>query len=63
MCGLLGVYKKNEKHDIDIKQFSTALELMHHRGPDFGDIKLHDRFILGHRRLSIIDTSDNANQP
>ena len=33
------------------------------RGPDGGAFSIHDSVGLGHRRLSIIDTSENASQP
>ncbi len=33
------------------------------RGPDFQDIHLEEWVALGHRRLSIIDTSAAGNQP
>lgn len=36
---------------------------MEHRGPDASGTFIEDRVGLGHRRLSIIDTSEQANQP
>ena len=36
---------------------------MHHRGPDFTRQARASRFCVRHWRLSIIDLSDNANQP
>ncbi len=33
------------------------------RGPDSGDIYQNDRVVFGHRRLKIIDLSDQAKQP
>ena len=34
-----------------------------HRGPDFGNIFLENNVGLGHRRLSVLDVSENGNQP
>lgn len=36
---------------------------LEHRGPDNGNLLLNKNFSLGHRRLSIIDLSDDGNQP
>lgn len=45
---------------INVSKATAALE---RRGPDFQNI-YHDQTVaLGHRRLSIIDTSSDANQP
>ncbi len=38
-------------------------EAMRHRGPDAGAVYGFRACVLGHRRLSIIDLSDSANQP
>jgi len=45
---------------IHVTNATMALEK---RGPDFQDIYLDEFVALGHRRLSIIDTSAAANQP
>lgn len=45
---------------IHVTHATMALEK---RGPDFQDIYLDEFVALGHRRLSIIDTSAAANQP
>ncbi len=61
MCGICGV--------VDF-QFTppaeTVLKMtdaLFHRGPDTGGIEAFQECILGHRRLSILDLSDNARQP
>ena len=38
-------------------------DVMINRGPDFGGEFIHENIGLGHRRLKIIDLSENANQP
>ncbi len=60
MCGILGTLPKTEN-----RQFEHALTTLQHRGPDGFGI-WHDRegaVSLGHRRLSILDTSDLGKQP
>lgn len=60
MCGILGILPKSES-----KLFERALTTLEHRGPDgFG--VWHDTegvISLGHRRLSILDTSELGRQP
>ena len=58
MCGILGTIPNTNKN-----HFNQALATLTHRGPDDFDV-YHDECIsLGHRRLSIIDLSNNAKQP
>ena len=65
MCGIAGILTRDGSGPRDL---GHLLGLMAHRGPD-GDGQWHDAFSerhaisLGHRRLSIIDLSDAANQP
>lgn len=60
MCGIAGIIgQKANKETISI-----MLESQKHRGPDFMDMRcIEHEVALGHNRLSIIDLSDNANQP
>ncbi len=59
MCGILAAFNTNySKSTLD-----EALDLMHHRGPDFKDSKLVDGHYLGHLRLSILDLNPRSNQP
>ena len=62
MCGIAGiVFKQNQqKTSFD---FSAALTLLYHRGPDASGIYSDQKVCLGHQRLSIIDPHENANQP
>ena len=63
MCGIVGVISKNpQKSRINLK---TAADTLTHRGPDnFGEWwSENGRVGLAHRRLSIIDISDNGKQP
>jgi asparagine synthase (glutamine-hydrolysing) len=62
MCGIVGIVSRTEieKHSV---QFMT--DALKHRGPDAESIYLDEtkRVALGHTRLSIIDLSNEANQP
>lgn len=58
MCGIVGYSGGFEK-----EQLSKGLERIAHRGPDGSGVFFHQHTALGHRRLSIIDISDNAKQP
>jgi asparagine synthase (glutamine-hydrolysing) len=61
MCGITGFISPNYQL-TDLKKMTTALK---HRGPDAEGFFWDDqkKIGLGHRRLSIIDLSDAANQP
>tara|TARA_B100000131_G_scaffold308528_1_gene338002 strand:- start:2262 stop:4202 length:1941 start_codon:yes stop_codon:yes gene_type:complete len=63
MCGILGQINFKKTSSIILDVFNNALDLMAHRGPDFSDTYQHDRFVFGHRRLSIIDLDEHAKQP
>jgi asparagine synthase (glutamine-hydrolysing) len=64
MCGIVGIYNLNVKESFQLQNFEKALLTMKHRGPDAHAIRVFDdKAILGHVRLSIIDLSDNSNQP
>ncbi len=62
MCGISGIINKNDLpvSPGDIKEIN---DLIIHRGPD-GEGYYHGKnFALGHRRLSIIDLSEQGSQP
>ena len=63
MCGITGIFAFNligKFHKIHV---TNATQAISSRGPDFQDIQLEEWVALGHRRLSIIDTSSVSNQP
>lgn len=61
MCGISGFYSINNKFNKqDLINMSDAIA---HRGPDANGYFIDEYVGLGHRRLSIIDLSDTANQP
>lgn len=63
MCGIAGIFSFNNISEDQNKLLTTALLKMHHRGPDFSTIRGNEKVKLGHARLSIIDTSEQAHQP
>lgn len=63
MCGITGILAFDEQGKKKIEHLPDAIATIQHRGPDNAGSYYHNRVALGHRRLSIIDTSSNANQP
>ncbi|MDZ7605054.1 MAG: asparagine synthase (glutamine-hydrolyzing) [Cyclobacteriaceae bacterium] len=63
MCGITGIYSKNLVGKIHMINLSRATDMLARRGPDARGVWMNDTVGLGHRRLSIIDTSENGNQP
>lgn len=59
MCGILGVTGQLPQKE----KFLSALHKLTHRGPDGFGIYQNTEVLLGHRRLSIIDLSENGKQP
>lgn len=64
MCGIAGIISNNPHHVSEplIRKMTDSIE---HRGPDGEGIWIsgNGQVGLGHRRLSIIDLSTEANQP
>ncbi len=63
MCGIAGFYSSSKK--ISENDLHSMIDAMSHRGPDASGYFLNEEKTigLGHRRLSIIDLSEAANQP
>jgi asparagine synthase (glutamine-hydrolysing) len=62
VCGLLGGIWRNDEA-VDAALARRALALIAHRGPDAEGFEIDRGVFLGHRRLSIIDLDQRANQP
>lgn len=62
MCGICGIYNVNRK-DVDPKLLSVAADAMAHRGPDSRGSFVKGNLGLASTRLSILDLSENGNQP
>jgi asparagine synthase (glutamine-hydrolysing) len=62
MCGIAGIINKKNK-PVDQDKLIQMRDSLIHRGPDAAGIYIHNNVGLAHRRLSIIDLSEGANQP
>ncbi|HOA39701.1 MAG TPA: asparagine synthetase B, partial [Flavihumibacter sp.] len=62
MCGIAGILRIDQQPapEVAIRAMTRALQ---HRGPDAEGIYLQGCLALGHRRLSILDTSAASDQP
>lgn len=63
MCGITGILGFTEQGADQISKVTNANDKILRRGPDGGAYFINNSIGLGHRRLSIIDTSNNASQP
>lgn len=62
MCGINGLFSYNKSFGAQgiIEKMNSKLS---HRGPDAEGSYRHQAVHLGHRRLSVIDLDEHANQP
>lgn len=62
MCGIAGFCNKSHNWEQNINRMN---ERMYHRGPNAGGIWANSdaSVVFGHRRLSIVDLSENGTQP
>jgi asparagine synthase (glutamine-hydrolysing) len=62
MCGISAIIHPKEKRLVreTLERMNVA---MAHRGPDADGVYTNQNIGLGHKRLSIIDTENSANQP
>ncbi len=68
MCGINGIVylrnsSANKPEEFHFSRIRKMNEEIAHRGPDGEGFFIEYPFVLGHRRLSIIDLSENGNQP
>jgi asparagine synthase (glutamine-hydrolysing) len=67
MCGIAGLYKPHGSFDATVARscIEKATVAIRYRGPDAGAVAVWPErgLAFGHRRLSILDLSDRANQP
>lgn len=63
MCGITGIYNFKTLKPADGNIIYSMNKAISYRGPDNEGIHLNEELALGHRRLSIIDLSEAANQP
>ncbi len=62
MCGISGIIYFDQSKQKE-EQIYKMIQAMAHRGPNAEGVFIKDNVALGHRRLSIIDLSEGANQP
>ena len=62
MCGISGIINKNLEA-VNASEIKDMNSLIAHRGPDSEDYYFYRNLAFGHRRLRIIDLSDEAGQP
>jgi len=60
MCGINGFINYNNNSQTLIKKMNDKIK---HRGPDGEGFYVDENISLGHRRLSVIDLSENGRQP
>ena len=63
MCGLVGIYRYKTRRAVRPDEIEGMSDLIAYRGPDGAGLHVDGDFGMGHRRLSIIDTSERASQP
>ncbi|MCW8131743.1 MAG: asparagine synthase (glutamine-hydrolyzing) [Planctomycetota bacterium] len=56
MCGIVGMWGAH----ASARAVREAMGLLRHRGPDGEGVFEHERCVLGHRRLSIVDVEGGA---
>jgi len=61
VCGIFGLVSKTGP--VDAGRVGTLTDLVAHRGPDGRGVRTSANVGLGHRRLAIIDLTDDGAQP
>ncbi len=61
MCGIAGHFES--KGPTDLKLVERMTEKIRHRGPDGYGLEQTGQIAFGHRRLAIIDLTENGKQP
>ena len=63
MCGIAGIYNFKSQTSVLETDIEKMTSVIHYRGPDGDGIYCNGPIGLGHKRLTIIDTSERSNQP
>jgi asparagine synthase (glutamine-hydrolysing) len=63
MCGICGFVERQPGRPPDRELLGRMNDVLSHRGPDGSGTFVDRAAALGHRRLSIVDLSDNGAQP
>lgn len=62
MCGINGIFNLDSS-PVDLGLLQKMMTLLKHRGPDGEGHYISGNIGLGHRRLKVIDLSENGRQP
>jgi len=62
MCGIAGILNLDGK-PVSEKDLKEMTDVISHRGPESEGFWVDGNIGFGHRRLAIIDLSDNGHQP
>jgi asparagine synthase (glutamine-hydrolysing) len=64
MCGIAGIIRFDQRK-VSRESIKKLTDMIAHRGPDGEGVWIHssEKLGLGHRRLSILDLSENGAQP
>ncbi|MGO9983500.1 MAG: asparagine synthase B [Rhodomicrobium sp.] len=60
MCGFVGIFDFKEPAQLVRTRALEMAEAIRHRGPDWSGVYTHERAILAHERLSIVDVEHGA---
>jgi asparagine synthase (glutamine-hydrolyzing) len=63
MCGIVGKYNFYTKEPVSAKLLKAMCDTIDYRGPDDSGVYVDGHIGLGHRRLSILDLSEQGHQP
>jgi asparagine synthase (glutamine-hydrolysing) len=62
MCGISGIINHSNR-PVSENEIGEMNQLIYHRGPDGDGFYYGDNFAFGHRRLAILDLSEDGRQP
>ncbi|MEY8252756.1 MAG: asparagine synthase (glutamine-hydrolyzing), partial [Colwellia sp.] len=63
MCGIAGIYNFKSNDNVLSDDIHRMISVIDYRGPDGDGVFTSGNIGLGHKRLTIIDTSERSNQP
>jgi len=63
MCGIAGIYRYKTGAGVSQQEIESMCTVITYRGPDGSGEYIDGALGLGHRRLTIIDTSERSSQP
>jgi asparagine synthase (glutamine-hydrolysing) len=62
MCGILAIFCNNNQEQLELIQ-DAYNNVIIKRGPDRGKLIIETKYIIGFRRLCIVDTTESSDQP